>query len=280
MKLSRESVQPGDGASFARLDFDLDQFDARYHYHPEIEITLIVDSEGQRLVGDALENFGPGDLILIGANVPHQYRNWQVGRARSRVVQFDRALFGPALFELPEFSRVRNLLDRSARGLDFSPEVKRRGRTQLERLFSASEGPDSVIELLALLSLLSSEKRPRPIASAAYSQPLKLKKIDRLQRVLNYLEGNWREPIRLEDVARVAALHPQSVSRFFQQHLGTSFQAYLVQLRLGRAARLLLETDRTVVDIAFYCGFNNLANFNRHFQKAYGRTPSAYRSTV
>ncbi len=148
------------------------------------------------------------------------------------------------------------------------------------KVFKAPEGPSPVIALLELLTILSEDNSPRQIASVAYSEPVKLKKIDRLQCVLNFLETHWQETVTLRDAAKTAALHPQSLSRFFQQHLGVNFQEYLIQLRIGRAARLLLETERTVADIAFHCGFNNLANFNRHFQNAYEQTPSVYRRRV
>ena len=280
MKLSRENIQPHSGASFARLDFDLPQFDTHYHCHPEIEITWIVESEGQRLVGDTLESFEPEDLILIGSNVPHQYRNWGEDRARSKVIQFRRDLFGIGFLDLPELSKIKRLLDRAARGLRFSDAVRRAAFQQLQKVFEAPEGAGPLIELLELLKIMSMDEGSSPIASAVYAEPVKLKKIDRLQRVLNYLETHWQESVTLKEAAKVAALHPQSMSRFFQQHLGMNFQEYLIQLRIGRAARLLLETERTVVDIAFHCGFNNLANFNRHFQSVYQQTPSAYRRRV
>ena len=277
MKLSRENVQPQAGSSFARLEFVLPEFDTHYHYHPEIEITWIVESEGQRLVGDCLETFARDDLVLIGSGVPHQYRNWKRGKAHSRVIQFRRELFGNELWRLPEFDRIDRMLERSARGLFFSSATSRLARGSMLKVFRAQEGPGSVIELLELLNILSSDERSVPIASAVYSQPVKTKKIDRLQRVLNFLESRWREPVTLTEAAEVAALHPQSMSRFFRKHLGVTFQAYVVQLRVRRAAQALLESDRKVVDIAFDCGFNNLANFNRSFHSAYGQTPSAYR---
>lgn len=148
----------------------------------------------------------------------------------------------------------------------------------MERVFGASEGPAPIIELLGLLTLLSRDEAARPIASAVYSQPVKAKKIDRLERVLNFLETRWREKVSLAEAAEAAALHPQSMSRFFRQHLGMTFQDYLAQLRVRRAAQLLLGSDRTVVDIAFHCGFNNLANCNRRFQRVFRQTPSSYRA--
>ena len=278
MKLTRENVQPRRGSSFARLEFDLPEFDTHYHYHPEIEITWIVSSEGQRLIGDAIESFHPGDLALIGSNVPHQYRNWRRGRARSKVIQFRQDLFGPELLDLPEFASIHRLLKRASRGLRFSKGVANASVRQMNRVFEATDGPSPIIELLELLKLLSGDAESSPIASVVYSEQIKIKKINRLQRALNYLESHWRDTVSLSDVAKAAALHPQSVSRFFRQHLGMNFQEYLARLRLSRATRLLLETDRTIVDIAFHCGFNNLSNFNRRFQSAYRQTPTAYRN--
>ncbi|MGJ8638118.1 MAG: helix-turn-helix domain-containing protein [Opitutaceae bacterium] len=277
MKLTRENIQPDSGSSFACIDFDLPAFDAHYHYHPEIELTWILQSEGQRLIGDNLSTFAPGDFVLIGSNVPHQYRNWEPRRAHSLVIQFRQDMFGSGFLELPEFRTVRALLDNSARGLRFSESTRTAAQKQVKRLHSMEPGSHRILQLIELLHLLSEDHEAQPIASLAYAEPVKHKKMDRLERVLNYLEAHWQESIPLAEISKVAALHPQSMSRFFRQHLGMSFQDYLIQLRVSRAARQLLESDRTIVDIAFDCGFNNLANFNRHFQTLYNQTPSQYR---
>jgi AraC-like DNA-binding protein len=280
MKPTRENIQPLHGRSFTCLDIDLPEFDHHYHYHPEIELTWIVECEGQRQVGDSIASFEGGDLVMIGANVPHHYRSWQRGRARSKVIQFKRDLFGPDFFKLGEFSRIDRLLDDAGRGLTFSATTKWAALRQIRRIFRSSDGPRQLLRLIGLLHTLSEDDGRQSLASIVYAEPMKIQKIERLQRVLNFLDEQWREPVTLADAARVAALHPQSMSRFFQQHLGMNFQDYLVKIRLGRAARSLLETNRTVADIAFHSGFNNLANFNRHFKSAYHQTPSEYRKTV
>ena len=277
MKPTRENIQPLHGRSFTCLDIDLPEFDHHYHYHPEIELTWIVQGEGQRQVGDSIAAFEDGDLVMIGANVPHHYRNWQRGRARSKVIQFKRDLFGSDFFKLSEFAGIARLLGDAGRGVTFSATTRRAALRQIRRIFRSSGGPRQVMRLIGLLHTLSEDVERVSLASIAYAEPMKLQKIERLQRVLNFLDDQWREPVSLADAARVAALHPQSMSRFFQQHLGMNFQDYLLKLRLGRAARRLLETDRTVADIAFHSGFNNLANFNRHFKSAYHQTPSDYR---
>lgn len=277
MQLVRENVQPASGSSFLCLEIDRPQFDSHYHHHPEIEIAWIVESEGQRLIGDAVGEFESGDLAMIGSGVPHQYRNWKPGRARAKVLQFHRDLFGPEFLSRPECALVRQLLDDSARGLGFSSGVAAEAQGHIRKLFRMRPGLPQLMELMALLHFLSLDEDRHPIASVAYAEPVNVVRIERLQRVLNFIDENWQQSVSLADASRVAALHPQSLSRFFRQHLGMNFQEYLIRLRLSRAARLLLETDRTVVDIAFACGFNNMANFNRHFQAAFQRTPRTYR---
>lgn len=277
MRLIREHVRLDSGTSFACLTLDLPEFDNAYHHHPEIEITSIEESQGQRLIGDAIHPFAPGDLVLIGANLPHHFRNWCPGRARAKVIQFRPDAWGRHFFQLPEFRRIAALFDKASRGLTFSETAAATARAQIQRLFAAEAGAERLAVLLELLHALSLDPDPAPIAGVAYARPVNRKQIERLQRALNYIEQHWTEPLRLTDAAAAASLHPQSMSRFFQQHLGVNFQDYLIRLRLTRAARLLLESDRTVADIAFCCGFNNLSNFNRHFHATYSRTPSEYR---
>jgi len=277
MQLVRENVQPLSGSSFFCLDIDQSRFDSHYHHHPEFEITWIVESEGQRLIGDATESFRKDDLVLIGGGLPHQYHSWEQGRSRAKVILFRRDAFGPGFFDLPECAAVKRLLDEAARGVKFSPEIRSAAFRSISRTFSLEPGVGQLTELLQLLQGLSLDAERSPIASPAYAEPVAAKKVERLQRVLNFIERHWQQSISLDEVAKAAALHPQSLSRFFRQHLGMNFRDYLIRLRLSRAARLLLETDRTVADIAFACGFNNLANFNRHFLIAYQQPPKAYR---
>ncbi len=277
MKPTRENIQPNQGSSFSCLEIDQPEFDSHYHYHPEFEITWIVEGEGQRLIGDVVEPFCLGDLVVIGGGVPHQYRNWKSGRARAKVIQFSRDVFGSDFLRMPEFEGIRQLLDEAARGLRFSVEVQKMACCQIDELFESASESNRALRLMALLDTLGQDSERESVASDVYAKPVKVKKMERLERVLNYLEGHWRESITLADAAQVAALHPQSLSRFFRQHLGMNFQEYLVRLRVSRAAQRLIETDRTVADIAFECGFNNLSNFNYQFKRIKGGRPSEFR---
>ncbi|MEO0794460.1 MAG: AraC family transcriptional regulator [Verrucomicrobiota bacterium] len=277
MKPYLGTVPPSPGSSFTCESYDVPEFRHDYHYHPEIELTWIIESDGQRLVGDSIRPFKAGDLVLIGENLPHHFRNTCRSRARSICIQFKLEMFGSEFLQLREFSEISSLLEEANRGLSFKSKTAKAVQRLMAESLNASPGPSRITRLIDALHLLSIDRDREFLASVTYAEKINPTRIDRLQRVLNYLESHWDETVSLEDASRVAALHPQSLSRFFQKHLRMTYQEYLKRLRLGHAARALLDTNRTVTDIAFHSGFNNISNFNRHFRRVYQRTPLEYR---
>lgn len=215
---------------------------------------------------------------MFGSNLPHRYKNWKSTRCHSRVVQFLPDAFGEAFFNVPECRKIRQLFMDASRGLRFSKQTQRSAHEILAKIFAVEAGPERLIHLLTLLDLLSDSTEKMAMASHDFLAPENNRQSERLQRILNHIDAHWQEKLPLADVAAVASLHPQSLSRYFRHHMRMTFQEYLIELRLSRAARELLDTDGTVSDIAYECGFNNLANFNRSFLNRYKVTPSAYRS--
>lgn len=278
MKISYEKISPDPEASFTCIEWDQPELYCPHHFHPELEITQILANEGDRLVGDSFDTYVPGDLAMFGSNLPHCYQDRKSGRNHTRVVQFLPDAFGADFFNLPEFRQIRTLFQDAARGLRFSEPTRKQAHLTLNRLFKANTGPPRLIHLLELLHLLSEDHARQAMASQHFMAPEKAEQSERLQRVLNYIDEHWQEKLSLSDVAKVACLHPQSLSRYFNKHLRRTFQQYLIELRLSRASRELLETKRTVSDIAYNCGFNNLANFNRRFLAHYKTSPRDYRS--
>ncbi len=269
-----ENVTICDGGAFACLEFRGKAFDCPYHFHPEIEITWILAGEGQRLVGDSLESFSPGDLVMQGAGLPHMYRNWSAGFAHSRYIQFRRDVFGERFFLLPEFRAVENLLRRAARGILFSGGVTQAACRKMKAVYSKPPGPDRVAAFLELLGILATDTHARALAGIHDADP---STSETARRILNYIEDHWDAEVRIHEAAQAAGMHPRSMNRFFKRCMGRTFQEYVGELRLGRAAREFIETDRRISEIAFACGFNNLSNFNRLFLRRYGMNPSAYK---
>jgi AraC-like DNA-binding protein len=215
---------------------------------------------------------------MFGPGLPHRYKNWKCRKAHSRVLQFRIDALGSDFLDLPECRSIRKLIQDASRGLQFSEAIRKEGCRVMSRLFKTPIGPGRISRLIELLDILSHDTDPEPMASHDYMAPENIEQDKRLERILIFIDTHWQDTISLSDVAKVARLHPQSVSRYFRRRLGRTFQDYVVELRLSRAARELLDSKRTVSDIAFNCGFNNLANFNRLFLSRYQVSPRDYRS--
>ncbi len=282
MKPTVESVFPSPRQSFTCLDHDLPEFHNDYHKHAELELTSIVESKGKRLIGDSIEHFDAGDLVLIGPHLPHQYESERVGRARAKVIQFAPDLFGKDLILLPEFRSIGELQSRAAPGLAFSRNTQGKVAPLMDHLFADPNEGKRALLLLEILLVLSHDSDARPLASVGYVDQVSEKSVARLGRIIAFIDERVElgDSIRLEEMAKVAALHPQSVSRFFQQHTGMSFQDYHQVIRVGKAARKLIETDDDISSIALDVGFASQSNFNRQFRGIHKMTPSQYRKQL
>ena len=253
-----------------------------YHYHPEFDILLsLKDHAGEFISGDHVGHLGKGTLIMNGPNIPHALHSGKEddhdwSRPALAVVQFSRDSIGADLFQKVEMQPVREFLEEASRGFEFHGEtastaadliLKMQKQTPLERL----------LQLLRLLQFLAASEEKKPLASSAYSPSLKEKDISRLDEVLSYLRKNRTESVSLEEAAAVARMSPKSFCRFFKANTGKTLVGYLHELRIGDACRQLLETDRSISEIAFDCGFNNLSNFNRRFRSIKETTPREFR---
>lgn len=283
MRAQFEKV-PSDGSrSFRVEERRLPRFDAPWHFHPEIELTLIVASRGRRFVGDSIERFAEGDLVLLGPSLPHFWHNDALRRgaapAHSIVVQFRSDFLGPELWERPEFSEVRRLLARAARGLHFSGSAAGAARERI-RALPVRQGVAAVTAFLEILDLLSRARAVRALASAGYAPDLDRRSEDRLARVYGFLMRRFTDAITLAEIARVAAMSPASFSRYFKRVTGRNVSEFINELRIDHAARLLSETDWSVGRIAAAAGFPTLSNFNRRFRQCLRCTPREYRRAL
>ncbi len=280
MRARFEKVSVDPTRSFHAEERRIARFDAPWHFHPEIELTLIVAGRGRRFVGDCIEPFVEGDLVLLGPNLPHFWHNEgrqsRDAQAHSVVVQFRPDFLGPEIFARPEFASVQNLFRRAARGLRFSGRSAHRISTRLRTLVRL-EGLPAVLELLATLHLLAQARNVRPLASAAYEPSLDRHAEQRLARVYAFLMRSFQERLSLAQIARVASMNPEAFSRYFKRATGRNVSVFLNELRIDYAGRLLRETTRRIGDVATEAGFATLSSFNRRFRARMGCTPRKYR---
>lgn len=277
-----EKVSPSAGQSFFCGDFVSRVFDCPFHFHPECELTHIVTSRGLRFTGDHIAEFGPGDVVLFGSNLPHSYHNEEprgrgTTKAHSQVVLFAPDCLGGVIQSAPELLPVRRLLERAGRGLQVVGASRTWAIGKLGALFEASPAA-RVPLLLEILVRLARSRDVRPLASEGYSPARAVDADDRIGRVCAHINRHFAEPIYLEHAAALAHLTPAAFCRFFRRSTGKTFTAFVNEVRLSQAARWLQETNGSVTDICFRSGYGNVANFNRHFRRRHGLTPRDYRA--
>lgn len=282
MKLMHEHID-FPGRSTIKVKWrDTPYFTYPWHSHSEFELTYVIKSYGTRYVGDNIEKFGPGDLVLIGCNMPHFWKSdedFYKGRpelsVNAIIIQFHSDFFINALNNYPEFFHIKKLLSLSTRGIRFLEPVVKKMDKMLRRMLEVS-GFERIILMLQILNELASTDSYDVLGSEAFPLEMNGYSNDRLDKVINFLNFHYREKITLEKVSDLAGYHPSAFCRFFKEKSGKSLSEYLNDMRIGYACKLLIEGNLTVSQICFECGFNNLSNFNRTFRRLTKFTPTEY----
>jgi AraC-like DNA-binding protein len=290
MKASLFRVTPTEQASFRCVRVHEKKLGVPWHFHPEYQLTLVMAGSGQRIVGDSIAPVVPGDLTLLGPNVPHA---WDVDhviakhagggtkRQRNRVdavvVQFRAEFLGTEFWGVPETASVVRLLSTASRGLEFSAKARQRVAPDIVNLLRL-KGLQRLLGLVAVLDRLARDGRGVPICSADYVPDLDADDRDRLLPVVRAIHEHLSKPLRRGQLASLAGISERTFSRYFRQKMGKTLPQFVNELRVGRARRLLAESDLAVTQIAAECGFRNLSNFNSQFREIAGVTPMQYRA--
>lgn len=271
MRATHELIVP-DGASMLRVVANQrPYFPFAWHQHPEAELTLIERGRGLRYVGDSIEAYGPGDLVLLGSNLPH---TWQSdpsdGPVAAVVIQFRP---GDLQLPVPETAGLAGLFARAGRGL----AVRDPACAEAVRDLAAESSTLARLgNLLALLAALQSGPATRPLAQAAAEAHDH--RDERLAKILALCHGQARRRLPVGEAARCVGMSSTGFARWFRQRTGRTFVGHLGAVRISLMCRELIETDRPIADIARRCGFASLTNCNRKFVRLMGCTPGAYRS--
>ncbi len=260
-------------------------FDNPWHYHPELELTLITKSQGTRFVGDNIERFKEGDLILLGSNLPHYWRNDSLHYAlnsteiaEAMILRFRLDFLGKPWLLIPEMREVRQLFERAAHGISFSPITSDVIKPLLFKLHE-SKGIEQVINFLEICKILVRANDARALSTKIFGESNPLNDSDRMNLVLNYIHLNLQEHISLETVANFANMNATAFCRYIKTKTNKTFIGLLNDIRIAYACRLLLDSPRTISEICYDCGFNNLTHFNFIFKKITGKNPTNYRKS-
>lgn len=282
MQPDLELVQLGDTPSFKAWSHGYPFRTVRWHFHPECELHLVAATGGRFFVGDHVGEFAPGQLVLTGPNLPH---NWVSDVApgasvalRSRVLQFSEDYLRGAAAHFPELGTFLPVLAMSRRGVLFSPATAEAVAPLLAELDGAS-GLRRLELFIAVLGALSRDENRQPLASAAYHPDPSGFMATGLNEALDYIRHHLTESFDERQLAALSRLSPGAFSRSFRRHTGMALSRYVNRLRINLAAQLLMAgDDASVTDICFACGFRNVSNFNRQFLRQKGVPPSRFRS--
>jgi len=274
----REIAPLSAGDSFLVFDRVKDNFDFPVHYHPEFEINFIQNGKGvKRVVGDNIEEIDNVELVLIGPNL---YHGWELNKCTSKkiheiTIQFHNDLFHESLLSRRIMNPIRDMFNRSIHGILFSKKVTEELTPRLVKL-SKLDGMDYFLEITSLLYDLANSRNQRLLSTYTVDYDT-FDDYDKMKVVYEYVQKHFAEKITLEDVANVASMSIISFNRFIKKRTGKTFVNYINDIRIGYAARWLVEKDMSVSEVAFKSGFNNIANFNRSFKAIKNCTPSQYR---
>ncbi len=271
--------------SFVVKYFDYPYYPTPWHFHPEYELVLVTESTGKRFVGDSVTDFSPGNLAFIGPNLPHLYRNDAAYykpnhgmHASSIVIHFLETSFGENFLSLPETKKLSRLLAKSTRGLEVTGKTNTIISKKMHDLCHA-EGLTRWIGLLEILNILSASKEVGYISNEVV-QGRNETESGRLNTVIEFVMKNFKREIMTGEAAALVNMAQNSFSRYFTQRTRKTFTAFVNEMRLNHACKLLAGGSTSITDICFECGFNNLSNFNRQFKAVYHVSPLNYRKTI
>ncbi|MBP9048983.1 MAG: AraC family transcriptional regulator [Tabrizicola sp.] len=282
MQPDLEVVQIGHGQSFKAWEHGYPFHTVRWHFHPELEVHHVVETSGHYYIGDFIGEFAPGNLVLTGPNLPH---NWvshvaegETVPLRSRVLQFPEDLLVRIAETFPDTGGFSGLFALSRRGSLFSDACSRHCAPILAELVQA-RGPRRASLFLDLLANLAADSGARALASDAYLPDPSGFMTAGVNKALAYINANLTEDFTESDLAGTAGMTPSAFSRSFRRHTGMGVVEYINRLRINLACQMLMnDAEKSVTDICYAVGFNNLSNFNRQFLRRKGMPPSRFRA--
>ncbi len=269
--------------TFIYKDLSGPYFNPKWHFHPEFQISYIVEGKGTRFVGDHVQTFSEGDLTMTGPNLPHLWRSDEAYfqkdsklNTRGLVIYFDHDLLSEVLLEKEEFYKINKLVENSFRGMEFLGKT----RTQLHRMMldmAHEKGFRRIIKLLEMIDLLANSEEYNLLSSPGYTNVFKGEDVEKMRMVYDYVMTNFKSKISLEDIAEMLNMTITSFCRYFKPRANKTFSSFVNEIRIGHARKLLLEDNLNISQICYECGFSTLSNFNRQFKAITGMSPHEYR---
>jgi len=268
--------------SFLYINEECKYFDKPWHFHKEYELVYIIKTKGSRFIGDQVSFFDDGDLVLLGPNIPHLYRNSEEYynnnklTAKSIFIHFTEDFLGNSFFDLPEMKQVKKLLERSSLGLEVIGKSNVYVKDKLVEM-KEQKPANRLMNLLEILVFMSTSKELSPILSKSFIASND-NDTDRIDKVIQFILKNYKNDIYIEEIASKLNMSIASFSRYFKHHTHKTFSNYVTEIRISHACRLMMDSHYNISEICYMSGFENQSNFYRHFKKFTGVIPKEYKA--
>jgi len=278
MKIDLEIILPDEGSSFRLLHTKTtaEKFPWQYHYHPEYEIVCVLNGDGTRHVGNHFSTYENGDLVLMGPNLPHSGFGLNAhGIHEEIVVQIKDEVFKESILTRPEMNDISLLLEKAKYGLWFYGNTKMKVTKKLKKLIKLSAF-EKYLELLSALYVMAASNEYELLNPNVDLSSLLKKNNSRLQNIFTYVEQHYNEEANIKKVAAIANLSVPSFCNYFKKLMNCTFTDFINQYRIQRACALM-QHEKSVTEISYDCGFNNVAYFNKVFKGIMKKTPTEYK---
>ncbi len=249
------------------------------HYHPELELVYITEGTGTRFVGDNIEKFEPGEIVLLGENLPHMWLNDKDYfesdsdlMADALCIHFKEDFIGKQFFELAGAESLTELFKNARRGIRFI-DLDFSAAKMMEEIANEKDEFQRLIILLTLLNKLAKQSHIKLLSSEGY---LERKPEEYSDKTHEFIFKNFTKQILLSDVAAIASMNPTAFSRYFKRIHRKTFSRYIIEIRIGYACKLLIDNKINVSSACYESGFNNISNFNKQFRFIMDMSPSQY----
>lgn len=257
-------------------------FTVPWHFHPEIEILYVVKSSGICYIGDGIHRFTEGEISIIGDNVPHWWKSdskyldpENSDGVKALIIQFNKSIFDANFINLHEMRAIKDMLEKSQRGVLFLGESRKKLGEQIIKIFR-NKGIKRLTELIILLDMMSKAKEFDYHSSLGYSKIVNSYDFSRFNTIHEFILHNFTRQITLEEAAEKANMSPTAFCRYFKRHTGRTFISFVNEIRIGYACKLMVVEKLPVNNACIDSGFNNLAHFNKLFKRTFSLSPTEY----
>ncbi|MCK0158253.1 AraC family transcriptional regulator [Cellulophaga sp. F20128] len=256
-----------------------------WHFHEMLELVVILKGEGQRFIGDSVETFLKGDVILVGSKLPHVWRsnppknlNDTKTHCTSIIIQFSPGFLGPSFLDLFESKKLNELFKNAERGMSFFNYTSKILIRKIKKLLPLM-GMERLLLFIEILHIASMSNEYRLLASSLFKETI-FKGDNKINRVFEFVMDNFSNPITLDEVAKVASMNKTAFCRYFKNRTNKTFTSFLNEIRIGYACKLIHEEKYSITEAAYLSGYNSPSHFNKQFRLIKKISPSEFYSNI